>query len=184
MMKTKAVKFQNSRESMPTGQVDVIQTMSKITRALLIVTVCFLLKLTTVSSQGYGLSDSTIQVMKHKVHTTDNDTLRLQSAIRLSLYYVTTQIDSARQYFQASYEACTDLNYPLGMAWSSSLAGFSYYFLGDYKSAYQWINLSKSHFGQIEENNEDPIFDIMNICLLYTSPSPRDRTRSRMPSSA
>ena len=25
---------------------------------------------------------------------------------------------------------------------------------------------------------------IFNICLLYTSPSPRDRTRSRMPSSA
>ena len=26
--------------------------------------------------------------------------------------------------------------------------------------------------------------DVINICLLYTSPSPRDRTRSRMPSSA
>ena len=25
---------------------------------------------------------------------------------------------------------------------------------------------------------------VTNICLLYTSPSPRDRTRSRMPSSA
>ena len=25
---------------------------------------------------------------------------------------------------------------------------------------------------------------LSNICLLYTSPSPRDRTRSRMPSSA
>ena len=25
---------------------------------------------------------------------------------------------------------------------------------------------------------------VPNICLLYTSPSPRDRTRSRMPSSA
>ena len=25
---------------------------------------------------------------------------------------------------------------------------------------------------------------LMSICLLYTSPSPRDRTRSRMPSSA
>jgi small subunit ribosomal protein S8 len=25
---------------------------------------------------------------------------------------------------------------------------------------------------------------ILNYCLLYTSPSPRDRTRSRMPSSA
>src|SRR5665811_2620232 len=30
-----------------------------------------------------------------------------------------------------------------------------------------------------------PIDDyVANICLLYTSPSPRDRTRSRMPSSA
>ena len=27
-------------------------------------------------------------------------------------------------------------------------------------------------------------FDNQNACLLYTSPSPRDRTRSRMPSSA
>ena len=26
--------------------------------------------------------------------------------------------------------------------------------------------------------------DLSNVCLLYTSPSPRDRTRSRMPSSA
>ena len=25
---------------------------------------------------------------------------------------------------------------------------------------------------------------VYNVCLLYTSPSPRDRTRSRMPSSA
>ena len=27
-------------------------------------------------------------------------------------------------------------------------------------------------------------FDLSDTCLLYTSPSPRDRTRSRMPSSA
>ena len=31
--------------------------------------------------------------------------------------------------------------------------------------------------------NTGPIEDIY-YCLLYTSPSPRDRTRSRMPSSA
>ena len=31
-------------------------------------------------------------------------------------------------------------------------------------------------------NNDKSIRD--KICLLYTSPSPRDRTRSRMPSSA
>ena len=30
----------------------------------------------------------------------------------------------------------------------------------------------------------EDIYDLMAICLLYTSPSPRDRTRSRMPSSA
>ena len=28
------------------------------------------------------------------------------------------------------------------------------------------------------------VFGIVYTCLLYTSPSPRDRTRSRMPSSA
>ena len=28
------------------------------------------------------------------------------------------------------------------------------------------------------------ILQLLEICLLYTSPSPRDRTRSRMPSSA
>ena len=32
---------------------------------------------------------------------------------------------------------------------------------------------------------DDPVrMYLMQICLLYTSPSPRDRTRSRMPSSA
>ena len=30
----------------------------------------------------------------------------------------------------------------------------------------------------------DALGDMLYICLLYTSPSPRDRTRSRMPSSA
>ena len=29
-----------------------------------------------------------------------------------------------------------------------------------------------------------PIKDLINPCLLYTSPSPRDREKSRMPSSA
>ena len=31
---------------------------------------------------------------------------------------------------------------------------------------------------------DDPTADSFPACLLYTSPSPRDRTRSRMPSSA
>ena len=31
---------------------------------------------------------------------------------------------------------------------------------------------------------DEPLIDISGICLLYTSPSPRDRQKSRMPSSA
>ena len=33
-------------------------------------------------------------------------------------------------------------------------------------------------------NQEDNLSPLDSGCLLYTSPSPRDRTRSRMPSSA
>ena len=35
-----------------------------------------------------------------------------------------------------------------------------------------------------EKTNEEFDLDEFEVCLLYTSPSPRDRTRSRMPSSA
>ena len=38
---------------------------------------------------------------------------------------------------------------------------------------------------QVMDLMEDVKFgEVLNNCLLYTSPSPRDRTRSRMPSSA
>ena len=36
----------------------------------------------------------------------------------------------------------------------------------------------------LAEHDEFAIFAQLGYCLLYTSPSPRDRTRSRMPSSA
>ena len=35
-----------------------------------------------------------------------------------------------------------------------------------------------------DENNECGIGDTVKVCLLYTSPSPRDYAASRMPSSA
>ncbi|WDT36770.1 hypothetical protein PVA38_10965 [Streptococcus pneumoniae D39] len=44
----------------------------------------------------------------------------------------------------------------------------------------QSCNLNFSFLFQSKINNSSPSF----FCLLYTSPSPRDRTRSRMPSSA
>ena len=42
-------------------------------------------------------------------------------------------------------------------------------------------------FGKVLSNDDlvsDCVVAIYSPCLLYTSPSPRDRTRSRMPSSA
>ena len=38
--------------------------------------------------------------------------------------------------------------------------------------------------GEVLIENQYLSFDPTQSCLLYTSPSPRDRTRSRMPSSA
>ena len=41
------------------------------------------------------------------------------------------------------------------------------------------LNVSVERFNLYEMKNA-----LTTLCLLYTSPSPRDRTRSRMPSSA
>ena len=45
-----------------------------------------------------------------------------------------------------------------------------------------FMHLDVNVIDQIKEQVETDILD--DVCLLYTSPSPRDRTRSRMPSSA
>ena len=37
---------------------------------------------------------------------------------------------------------------------------------------------------KMDRDGQDPFVLLDEVCLLYTSPSPRDRTRSRMPSSA
>ena len=44
--------------------------------------------------------------------------------------------------------------------------------------------LTRSQSKLIKENITARSWDINNDCLLYTSPSPRDRQKSRMPSSA
>ena len=39
-----------------------------------------------------------------------------------------------------------------------------------------------THFRSLRDNKDENLWD--KDCLLYTSPSPRDRQKSRMPSSA
>ena len=43
---------------------------------------------------------------------------------------------------------------------------------------------SADEFIDFIENEQCQFIESLGVCLLYTSPSPRDRTRSRMPSSA
>ena len=48
-------------------------------------------------------------------------------------------------------------------------------------------NCTQCHAGSAQDGSNENTLTVMdgsNPCLLYTSPSPRDRTRSRMPSSA
>ena len=51
-----------------------------------------------------------------------------------------------------------------------------------------WYSNNKYDFLVLSDHNHLTILDSdqtkLLLCLLYTSPSPRDRTRSRMPSSA
>ena len=55
----------------------------------------------------------------------------------------------------------------------------------DILDAAQKLSISvKSHSSSISAEEAKKIKNLINNCLLYTSPSPRDRTRSRMPSSA
>ena len=48
--------------------------------------------------------------------------------------------------------------------------------------------LTANYIGMVERGEKIPSLEtfltILNACLLYTSPSPRDRQKSRMPSSA
>ena len=48
---------------------------------------------------------------------------------------------------------------------------------------YQWQCQFAAAAGD-DDDDDDKVANDAVTCLLYTSPSPRDRTRSRMPSSA
>ena len=52
------------------------------------------------------------------------------------------------------------------------------------EEVHQSLLNSKSGISYAEEYKEHNLKSHVHGCLLYTSPSPRDRTRSRMPSSA
>ena len=56
--------------------------------------------------------------------------------------------------------------------------------MNEYDSAKMFDLLEEKESFELAENEEEADLLILNTCLLYTSPSPRDRNVSRMPSSA
>ena len=88
-------------------------------------------------------------------------------------------------HFQSNYDTIVNynsVNIELGLAgedpyyWDKNFDfGFEFPFFGD---TFDNVFIDSDGLGSFPASSE------YNLCLLYTSPSPRDRTRSRMPSSA
>ena len=92
------------------------------------------------------------------------------------LGYFMTETDVVQNYptnFEAWIEEFND--------WQTRI-GFDPSWLGDYRFdiKFDWDTAG----GEIEFGDFEGMPKWERSCLLYTSPSPRDRTRSRMPSSA
>ena len=47
-----------------------------------------------------------------------------------------------------------------------------------------WVDFWENEMTSSVDMNQEQITAMLTVCLLYTSPSPRDATLSRMPSSA
>ena len=80
---------------------------------------------------------------------------------------------------------------PTGYEWEGQKIWMDYLkpyvdtFITDtYGTAVGVINPDAPYKVVIEGHSDEISWYVNYICLLYTSPSPRDRTRSRMPSSA
>ena len=48
----------------------------------------------------------------------------------------------------------------------------------------EYIDVLMGHINPPIADGVDTLFEVSSTCLLYTSPSPRDKRQSRMPSSA
>ena len=69
-------------------------------------------------------------------------------------------------------------------SWAVSARGFNHLNANKLLVLMDGRSLYTPLFSGVYWNVQDTLFEDIDSCLLYTSPSPRDRTRSRMPSSA
>ena len=144
-------------------------------------------------------------------HNPDNNTwepsdLYLAGATRMKLASARTKAESDPEYeknvkkletVQPPRLSVDDISVHLGATWipeewitqwtTEALSGNSRYGSAEYRHDLvlgHWIRVKKLGNNVFQRNWGTPHMPASEICLLYTSPSPRDRTRSRMPSSA
>ena len=101
------------------------------------------------------------------------------SVIHLTLHY----IDDVMSLNIGKFSEYLDTIYPSELEIKDTSDSLN---LVDFLNLYLQIDENKL-CTSLYDKRDDFNFNIVNfpfICLLYTSPSPRDRTRSRMPSSA
>ena len=93
-------------------------------------------------------------------------------------YYISLGVDGK---FQKTYLRATTNEYQSVREWRTQYGRF----LADTDmDTWTKVCVIGSKIWKEQFKGQDPIGKEVNTCLLYTSPSPRDRTRSRMPSSA
>ena len=71
-----------------------------------------------------------------------------------------------------------------GDDWDPSSYGRDFDFTRSFFDQYKELQLEVPRMAVLSKNTINSDYSNHSSCLLYTSPSPRDRTRSRMPSSA
>ena len=86
-------------------------------------------------------------------------------------------LDAAKILFLSNGYASTSMDAVAAEAGVSKLTVYSHF--NDKETLFSAAVMAKC-----EEQLPTLFFELPDGCLLYTSPSPRDRTRSRMPSSA
>ena len=101
-----------------------------------------------------------------------------QNNLTVSSYWFNEQGLAKIKAIQTSLEALPETGKVLSLATSMSV-------FDNLRDAKPMDNFDLAFMHSVlSQDNKDTLFSPYMSCLLYTSPSPRDRTRSRMPSSA
>ena len=134
----------------------------------------------SISKRGLSIEELQDQLLLQK-----NPKKRIDLLLKIGGNFGEPQIDSCLHYYTQALDAAKEYNKPLTISNVLHTIGMFHHRRGEFKQ-------SKIYFLEnvtlADENLETPQIGAnayMDMaCLLYTSPSPRDATLSRMPSSA